>query len=166
MQCTALASMTWAQLTPDNAFLILSVLAGAGAVGVLLREILRSKLHNVSHPDPTMLGQHLNELENKKQQPSLLDKITLLNKNLIQCPRCFTFDFAHARFCTRCGTSIQSYGEMPTHNLQYAEARYLTQDESTRIFGLSMKIDPKTRIGVIIGIQNREAPEQISETRE
>jgi hypothetical protein len=155
--------MTWAQLTPDNALLILSVLAGTGAAAVLLREILRSKLHNVSHPDPTSPIQPLNELENKKQ-PNLLDKITLLNKNLIQCPRCFTFDFAHARFCTRCGTSIQTYGEMPTHNVQDIEARYLTQDESTRIFGLSMKIDPKTRIGVIIGIQNREAPEQITET--
>ena len=156
--------MTWAQLTPDNALLILSVLAGTGAAAVLLREILRLKLHNVSHHDPTLLGQPLNELKNKKQQPNLLDKISLLNKNLIQCPRCFTFDFAHARFCTRCGTSIQSYGQMPTHNVQDIETRYLTQDESTRMFGLSMKIDPKTRIGVIIGVQNREAPEQIKET--
>jgi hypothetical protein len=156
--------MTWAQLTPDMALLILSVLAGTGAAAVLLREILRSKLHNVSHPDPTLLSQPLSELKNKKQQPNLLDKISLLNKNLIQCPRCFTFDFAHARFCTRCGTSIQSYGQMPTHNVQDIETRYLTQDESTRMFGLSMKIDPKTRIGVIIGIQNREAPEQIKES--
>jgi hypothetical protein len=158
--------MTWPQLTADNVLLILSVFAGTGAAAILLREILRSKLHKVSHTDPTLPSQSLNELENRKQQPSLLDRITLLNKNLIQCPRCFTFDFAHARFCTRCGTLMGSYGEMSTSNEQNVEVRNLAQDESTRTIGLSMRIDPKTRVGVIIGIQNRERLGQVNETKD
>jgi hypothetical protein len=158
--------MTWPPLTTDNVFLILSVLAGTAAAAILLREIVQPKLHKVSHNDPTLPSQSLSELKIKKQQPSLLDKITLLNKNLIQCPRCFTFDFAHARFCTRCGTSMGSYGEMSTSNVHDVEVRHMAQDKSTRILGLSMRIDPKTRIGVIIGIQNRELPEQINETQD
>jgi hypothetical protein len=158
--------MTWPQLTPDDALLILSILAGLGAAAVLLREILGLRLHNVSGTDLTLPGQPLSEFQNKKQQPSLLDRITLLNKNLIQCPRCFTFDFAHARFCTRCGTLMGSCGEMSTSMVHDIEVRSLAQDESNRIFGFSMRIDPKTRIGVIIGIQNREPPEQINETHD
>jgi hypothetical protein len=156
--------MSWAQLTAENAFLILSVFAGTGAAAVLLREIARSKLHNASHPDPTLAGQHFNELGNKRQVRNLLDRITLLNRNLIRCPRCFTIDFAHVRFCNRCGTMMQSHVETPTYNIHDVEARYLRQDESTRMFGLSMRVDSRTRIGVIIGIQNREPPEQINDT--
>jgi hypothetical protein len=156
--------MTWPQLTPDDALLILSILAGLGAAAVVLREILRLRLPNVSGTYLSLPSQPLNQLENKKQQPSLLDRITLLNKNLIQCPRCFNFDFAHARFCIRCGTLMVSRGEMSTSIVHDVEVRSLVQDESNRMFGFSMNIDPKTRIGVIIGIQNREAPEQINET--
>jgi hypothetical protein len=156
--------MTWPQLTPDDALLILSILAGLGAAAVLLREILRLRLRNVSGTYLSLPSQPLNQLENKRQQPSLLDRITLLNKNLIQCPRCFSFDFAHARFCIRCGTLMGSRGEMSTSMVHDIEVRSLVQDESNRMFGFSMNIDPKTRIGVIIGIQNREAPEQINET--
>jgi hypothetical protein len=61
---------------------------------------------------------------------------------------------------------MQSSREMPTYNVRDVEARYLTQDDSTRVFGVSMRIDPKTRIGVIIGIQNRESPEEINEAEE
>lgn len=155
--------MTWAQLATENAFLILSILSGTGAAAVLVRQILRSKLNNVSDPDPTLPVQLPNELGNKKKQPNLLDRITLLNRNLIQCPSCFTIDFAHARFCTRCGTSMQSYDEMPTHNVHDIKTRYLMQDKTTQMFGLSMNINPKTRIGLVIGVQNREPPEQINE---
>jgi hypothetical protein len=158
--------MTWPQLTPDDVFLILSVFAGTGAATILLREILRPKLHNVSHPDLTMPSQRHNELDNKKQRASLLDRITLLNKNLIQCPRCFTFDFAHARFCTRCGTLMGSHGQMSTSIVHDVEVRSLTQDESNRIFGFSMRIDPRTRIGVIVGIQNQERTEEINEAQD
>jgi hypothetical protein len=154
--------MTWAQLTAENAFLILSILSGTGAVAVLVRQIIHSKLHNVSDPDPTSHTQLPNEHMSKKERPSLLDRITLLNRNLIQCPSCFTIDHAHTRFCTRCGTSMQSYDEMAT-NVHDVKMRYLTQDKSAQMFGLSMKINPKTRIGLIIGVQNRESPEQMNE---
>jgi len=164
MQCTVLLNMTWPQLTPDDALLVLSILAGLGAAAVLLREILGLRLQNVPSTDLTLPIQPLNQLENKKQQPSLLDRITLLNKNLIQCPRCFSFDFANARFCIRCGTLMGSRGELSTSMVHDLEVRSLAQDESNRIFGFSMNIDPKTRIGVIVGIQNREPPEQITET--
>lgn len=45
------------------------------------------------------------------------------------------------------------------------EARYLAQDESTRVYGLSMKVDPQTQIGVLIGIQNRELSQGINRTQ-
>jgi hypothetical protein len=153
--------MTWAQVTAENAFLILSILSGTGAAAVLVRHIVRSKLHNVSDPDAAPLAQLPNELGSKKRQLNLLDRITLLNRNLIQCPRCFMIDFAHARFCIRCGTSMQSYDEMP--NVHDIKTGYLTRDKSTQILGLSMMINPKTRIGLIIGVQNREPQEQINE---
>jgi hypothetical protein len=44
------------------------------------------------------------------------------------------------------------------HNI---EVQHLTQDDSTHVIGLSMNIDPKTKVGVIIGVQNREAPDLI-----
>ena len=153
--------MTWAQLTAENAFLILSALSGTAAAAVLVRHVVRSKLHNVSDPDAISPSQLPNEIVGKRKQPNLLDRITLLNRNLIQCRRCFTIDFAHARFCTRCGSSMQSYDEMP--NVHDIKTQYLTQDKSTQILGLTMKINPKTRIGLIIGVQNREPPEQINE---
>jgi len=158
--------MSWAPLASENAFIVFSVLSGTAAAVVLLREILRSKLHDASHSDPALYSQSYNELGNGKQLPSLLDRITLLNKNLVQCPTCSTIDHVHARFCTRCGTAMQSSSEMQTYNVRDIEARYLTQDDSTRVFRVSMRVDPKTRIGVIIGIQNRESPEQINETEE
>lgn len=158
--------MSWAQLATDSAFLILSILSGTGAAVVLLHGIAHSRPHNVSHSDPTLPSRLFNEPGSQRRRPSLLDRITLLNRNLIQCPRCLMIDSAHARFCIRCGTSMQSYGELPTDNMHSVEAQYLAQDESSRIFGLSMRIDPKTRIGVIIGIQNRAPPEQINEAKD
>ena len=158
--------MSWAPLTTESAFLVLSVLSGTGAAAILLRGIVRSKLQRGSHGDLALSSQFHREPGTGRQLPNLLDRITLLNRNLAQCPRCSTIEHAYARFCTRCGGSMQSVGEMPSYNVHDIEARYLAQDESTRVFGLSMKIDPKTRIGVIIGIQNRESPEQINEAEE
>lgn len=158
--------MSWAPLATESVFLVFSVLSGTAAAVVLLRGIVRSKLHGASHSDLAFSSQSHGEFGSRKQLPGLLDRITLLNKNLIQCPRCSTIDYAHARFCTRCGTAMQSFNETPTYNVHNVEARYLTQDDSTRVFGVAMKIDPKTRIGVIIGIQNRESPEQINQTEE
>jgi len=157
--------MTWAPLTTESAFLALSVLSGIGAAAILLRDIVRSKLQRASHGDLALPSQPYGELGSRSQLSSLLDRITLLNRNLIQCPRCSTIDHAHARFCTRCGASMQSHEEMSTYNVHDVEARYLAQDESTRVYGLSMNVDPQTRIGVLIGIQNREFPRSINRTQ-
>ena len=154
--------MTWAPLTTESAFLVLSVLSGIGAAAILLRDIVRSKLQRASHGDLASPSQPYAELRSRSQLSSLLDRITLLNRNLIQCPRCSTIDHAHARFCTRCGASMQSQKEMSTYNVHDVEARYLAQDESTRVYGLSMKVDPQTQIGVLIGTQNRELSQSVN----
>jgi hypothetical protein len=148
--------MTWAPLATQSVLLVLSALSATGAAAILLRGIVRSKLQKALHDSLASSGQPRSELGSKGRLSSLLDRITLLNKNLIQCPRCSTIDHAHARFCTRCGTSMQSHEEMSTYDVHDIEARYLAQDESTRVYGLSMKVDPQTQIGVLIGIQNRE----------
>ena len=158
--------MSLAPLATESAFLVFSVLSGTAAAVVLLRGILRTKLYGASRSDLALSSQSYSELGNGRQLSGLLDRITLLNKNLIQCPRCSTIDYVHARFCTRCGTAMQLSGEMSTYNVRDVEVRYLTRDDSTRVFGVSMRIDPKTRVGVIIGIQNRESPEQANETEQ
>jgi len=155
-QSAAAFRMTWAELATENAFLILSILSGTGAAAVLLHGIVRSKLHNVSHADPTLPLQ--------LQRPSVLDRITLLNRNLIQCSRCFMIEFTGAKFCTRCGMPMQSSSGLLGSNMPSVETRYL-EDGPNRLFGLSMKLDPKTRVGVIIGIQSLETPEQINESQ-
>jgi hypothetical protein len=157
--------MAWAPFTTESAFLLLSVLSGAGAAAILMRDIVRSKRQRTSYGDLALSDGPQGELGNRSQWSSMLDRITLLNRNLIQCPRCSTIDHAHARFCTRCGTSMQSHQEMSTYDTHAVEARYLAQDESTRVYGLSMNVDPQTRIGVLIGIQNRELPQNISRTQ-
>lgn len=157
--------MNWAQLTAENAFLILSILSGTGAAAVLLQGIVRSKLRNVSQASPTLPGQLHSELANSQRRPSLLDRITLLNRNLIQCPKCFMIEYANARFCTRCAMPMQRSSELPQVSMQGVEAQYLLQDGPNRLFGLSMRLDPKTRIGIIIGIQNQETPERVNEAQ-
>jgi len=157
--------MNWAQLTAENAFLILSILSGTGAAVVLLHGIVRSRLHNVSQTNLTLSIQPHSELANNQRRPSLLDRITLLNRNLIQCTKCFMIDYANARFCTRCGMPIQQSSELPQASMQSVEAQYLLRDGPNRLFGLSMRLDPKTRIGIIIGIQNQEAPERVREAQ-
>jgi hypothetical protein len=156
-------SMTWAPLTTESAFLLFSVLSGTGAAAILLRDILRSKRQKTPYGD--LPGQSRSQSGDRRQFSSLLDRITLLNRNLIQCSRCFTIEHAHARFCTRCGASMQSHENTPTYHAHNVEARYLAQDGASRVYGLSMNLDPQTRIGVLIGIQNRELPQSINRTR-
>jgi hypothetical protein len=157
--------MNWAPLTTQSVLLVLSALSATGAAAILLRGVIRSKLQKAPHDSLASSGQPRSELGNKGPLSSLLDRITLLNKNLIQCPRCSTIDHAHARFCTRCGTSMQSHEKMSTYDVHDIEARYLAQDESTRVYGLSMKVDPQTQIGVLIGIQNRELSQGVNRTQ-
>jgi hypothetical protein len=156
--------MTWAPFTIQSVLLVLSALSAAGAAAILLRGIVRSKLQK-ARASLASSGQPRSELGSKGRLSSLLDRITLLNKNLIQCPRCSTIDHAHARFCTRCGTSMQSHEEMSTYDVHDIEARYLAQDESNRVYGLSMKVDPQAQIGALIGMQNRELSQGVNRTQ-
>jgi len=158
--------MNWAQFVSDNAPLILSVVSGTGAAVVLLQEILRSKTDNVPRPNPALPSQLSSGPIVSIQRHSLLDRITLLNRNLIQCPRCSMIDYANARFCTRCGLPMRANGEPESATIQDFQAHYLGQNGSTRMFGVLANVDPKTRIGVLIGIQNRERRERINETRD
>lgn len=45
------------------------------------------------------------------------------------------------------------------HNVQ---VQHVKQDESTQVIGVSMDIDPKTRIGFIVGLQDRETSDSVS----
>lgn len=146
-----------AQLGIDSAFLLLSILSGTGAAAVLIRGILSSKLQNAANSNSTSLS----ELSDSRWRPSILDRITLLNRNLAQCPRCFMIDSASIRFCSRCGLEIYGRSDLLRNDIQNIEVQHLTQNDSTHVIGLSMNIDPKTRVGVIIGVQNREAPDLI-----
>jgi hypothetical protein len=157
--------MSWAPLTTQSVLLVLSALSAIGAAAILLRGIVRSKLQKAPHDSLASSSQPRSELGSRSPLSSLLDRITLLNRNLIQCPRCSTIDHAHARFCIRCGTSMQSREGASTYDVHDIEARYLAQDESTRVYGLSMKVDPQTQIGVLIGIQNRELSQSVNRTQ-
>ena len=152
--------MTWAQLGADSAFLILSILSGIGAALVLIRGILSSKPQNTALSNSTSLS----EL-NPRWRPGILDRITLLNRNLAQCPRCFMIDYANIRFCSRCGLEIYGRNDLVRDDIRNIEVHHLTQNDSTHVIGLSMNIDPRTKLGVIIGVQNREAPDMIKEAQ-
>ena len=158
--------MTLAELFTENPFLILSILSGAIAATILLYSIVCSRAHIPYYRNTMLPSVTGGELLSGGHRPSMLDRITLLNRNLIQCPRCFTMDYAGARYCIRCGMPIQQSLELPRSGIQDVEARYLTQDGSNQMFGISFRTDPRTRIGVIIGIQNRGVPEQVYEARE
>ena len=158
--------MNWAQFVSDNAPLILSVVSGTGAAAVLLQEILRFKTDNVARPDLALPSQLSSGPIVSIQRQSVLDRITLLNRNLIQCPRCSMIDYANTRFCNRCGMPMQANGEPETGIIQDFQAHYLGQNGSTRMFGVLANVDPKTRVGVLIGIQNRERQERINEARD
>ena len=70
-------------------------------------------------------------------------------------------DHANIRFCSRCGLEIYGHTGLPRNDIQNIEVHHLIQNDSTHVIGLSMNIDPKTKVGVIIGVQNREAPDLI-----
>jgi hypothetical protein len=152
-------------LTLENPFLVLSILSGAGAAAVLVYSALRSKLRNVTRADLMEATQLDIEPRSNKWRPNVLDRITLLNRNLIQCPRCLTIDSANIRYCCKCGMQMQvhAHSEFPRNDTQATVTQYVTQDGLTRVVGLSMRVDPKTRIGVIVGVQNQEPQEQLQE---
>lgn len=148
--------MDWTQLFAENPFLIVSILSGTGAAAVLVGAILNSKRRSASLSSAAQSNGAHGELQNKRWQRTIFDRITLLNRNLIQCPRCFKIDFANVRFCTGCGMRImpnaESFGGEPSGIVTH----YAIQDEATRFVGISMKPNARTRIGVIVGLHDNE----------
>jgi len=142
--------MSWTQAFTDNPFLIFSISCGSAALALILYIALNSRRHTQT-AGPTA-NEHA--IESKNWRRSVLDKITLLNKNFIQCPSCFKIDLVNIRFCSRCGMRLIPYAELPRNDLQ---TRYIEPDSSTRLVGISLEPDAKTRIGVIIRIQNSES---------
>ena len=142
--------MSWTQAFTDNPFLVLSISCGSAALALILYIVLNSRRHTQT------VGPTANEhaIESKNWRRSVLDKIALLNKNLIQCPRCFKIDFINIRFCSRCGVSLVPHAELLGNDLQ---TRHIAPDSSTRLVGISLEPDAKTKIGVIIRIQNSES---------
>jgi len=140
--------MSWTDAFP---FLLFSISCGSAALVAILYTFLYSKQR--IHTAGPMANKHY-AIESKNWRRSALDKIALLNKNLIQCPRCFKSDFITTRFCSRCGMSLVPRAELPGNDLQ---TRYIAPDSSTRLVGISLEPDAKTRIGVIIRIQNSES---------
>jgi len=157
--------MNWAQPDVGSAFLILSVIAGAAAAALLLHAAARSRPRTTTYFDPTGSIQVYGESGGNARGPNLLDRVTLLNKNLTQCANCFSIDYANARFCIRCGLPMQPQIEPVRGNIRDVEARYLVRDGSNQMLGLSIGLDPETRLGVIIGLQKREHLESINENR-
>jgi hypothetical protein len=143
--------MSWTQAFTDNPFLVFSISFGSAALALILYTFLNSKQR--IHIAGPMANEHY-AIESKNWRRSALDKIALLNKNLIQCPRCFKIDFINIRFCSRCGMSLVPHAELLGNDLQ---TRHIAPDSSTRLVGISLEPDAKTRIGVIIGIQDSDS---------
>jgi ribosomal protein S27AE len=152
--------MDWTQLGTESAFLLLSIFSATGAAAVLLRCVVGSRMRRTSST-----SMELSHMAGSRWSPSLLDRVSLLNRNLTQCPNCFMIDHANIRFCSRCGMDIHAPTALSRTDIQNVEVQHIRQDESTQVIGVSMDIDPKTRIGVIIGVQDREPADSVSEAQ-
>lgn len=102
--------MSWTDPLANNPLLVFSVLCAFAALVVVAYDILNSKGNRLV-PGAVESGEPGNELQNKKKRPSVFDKITLLNRNLVQCSGCFRIEFAAVRFCSGCGMRIVSSQE-------------------------------------------------------
>lgn len=149
--------MSWAQTFADNAFLVFSISCGSAALAVMMYTILNFK-RRTRTAGPTSNGRDASGSKKKNWRRSVLDRVTLLNKNFIQCPECFKIDFVNIRFCSRCGVRLIPGAELSRDDLHDIQTQYIASDRSTRLVGISMKPDARTRIGVIIGIQDGESP--------
>ena len=154
--------MNWTQLFAENPFLILSILSGSAAVAVLMYAIVNSKQRDRLHPNLAKSNGD-NRPRTSRQRQSIFDRITLLNRNLTQCPRCLRIDFANVRFCSGCGMTMMPRPELPTTDQHDIETLYEVQDRSTRLFGISVRPDARTKIGVIIGLQDDESAAKLNE---
>jgi hypothetical protein len=102
--------MNWTDPLANNPLLVFSILCAFAALVVVAYDILNSKGNRLVSA-AVESGESGNELRNKKRRPSVFDKITLLNRNLVQCPGCFRIEFATVRFCSGCGMRIVSNEE-------------------------------------------------------
>ena len=158
--------MNWPPLDVGSAFLILSVVAGVAAAALLIQAAARSRSRTGTYLDPTGAIQLYHENSGNGQGLSLLDRVTLLNRNLTQCLNCHSIDHASARFCIRCGMPMQPQIEPVRGNIRDVEARYLVRDGSNQMLGLSIGLDSDTRLGVLIGLQKRERTVSINEDQD
>ena len=149
--------MDWTQLGIESAFLLLSIFSATGAAAVLLRGVLGSKLRR--NGPASVKRDHLT---GSRWSPTLLDKASLRNRNLTQCPNCHMIDHANIRFCSKCGMDIHAPTALSRNDIQNVQVQHIKQDESTQVIGVSMDIDPKTRIGFIVGVQDRETADSAS----
>jgi hypothetical protein len=157
--------MNGAQFDISSAFLILSIVSGAGAASLLVYATARARTRKITCLDVGVPIQLYDEDRSTRQGPSSFEEATLPHRNLTQCPNCFMIDQAGARFCIRCGIPMQSQIEHPVGNIGHVESQFSMQEGSSRVLGFSTWLDPETRLGVIIGIQKREPLQSINETR-
>ena len=153
--------MDLAQVFAENPFIIVSVLSGSAAAAVLLYAILRSKRRVGLFSSAAEQNEPESSRWNGGSRRSVLDRITLLNRNLAQCPRCYRIEFANARFCSGCGTSMIDSAESLMPSPHELETHYATQNGPTRLVGISMKPDARTKIGVIISLQEDDSQTKI-----
>jgi NADH pyrophosphatase NudC (nudix superfamily) len=131
--------MSLTDFISNNAALILSIVCAATAAVILLHETLKAATGNAIPNQPTT--------RDLVSTQGILRAAALLNGNLAQCPTCSMIDHAYTRYCTRCGTPMQ------TQNIQ---ARYLGEYGATQMFGILTTPNPDTRIGILIGVQNTQ----------
>jgi len=151
-----------AQVFAENPFIILSVLSGSAAAAVLLYAILCFERRVGPSSSAAEQKEPESDQRNGGLRRSLLDRITLLNRNLVQCPRCYRIEFANVRFCSGCGTSMIDSAESLISGPHELESHYATQNGSTRLVGISMKPDARTKIGVIISLQEEDSQTRIN----
>lgn len=149
--------MNWTQLGTESAFLLLSILSATGAAAILMRGVLTSRLHRNGSASVQRA-----RLKGSRWSPILLDRASLRNRNLTQCPNCYMIDHADIRFCSRCGLDIHAPTAPSRNGIHNVQVQHVKQDESTQVIGVSMDIDPKTRIGFIVGLQDRETSDSVS----
>lgn len=95
--------MGWIDTLANNPLLVFSILCAFAAVVVVAYDVLNAREYRLIPRSAVKSGEPSNELQNRKRRPSVFDKITLLNRKLIQCPRCFRIEFVTVRFCSGCG---------------------------------------------------------------
>jgi len=106
-----LVEMNWAQALADNPLVVLSIICASAAVVVLFYDFLKSRRRSPSHGSlrPSELD---SGSRGKKSGRSLFDRITLLNRNFVQCQRCFRIELVNVQFCSGCGAKITTSNEL------------------------------------------------------